>query len=164
MPPGQADPGGCGLGFRSSRTPHLMGSSPGCRCTSVYSTRPFSPQVPLTQQSSPRVCRALVHEGESKSCKASDVRPGGHAASLQCLLWVRASHRSAQVAGRGGGCRLSRGAAGGHLWKHFRSKLEPGLGRGWFLPGVPAAQGLSTLQVTDVGSSSLPAEWPLPIR
>ena len=86
------------------------------------------------------LCRVLVHEGESKSCKASDVRPGGHAAALQCLLLVRPGHRSARVTGRGRGHRLSRGVAGGHLWKHFRSKLETGL-EGSFSARGPSSTG-----------------------
>ena len=141
-PLGQADPGELCSGLQVHRDPP--------RLTGVQSWLALhlrllhaaflSTSPPRSAVQPDGLCGVLVHEGESKSCKASDVRPGGHAAAPQCLLLVRPGHRSARVTGRGRGRRLSKGVAGGHLWKHFRSKLETGL-EGSFSARGPSSTG-----------------------
>lgn len=85
------------------------------------------------------LCRVLAQRMKVKAARPSELARRSHGFT-QCLLLVRPGHRSARVTGRSRGRHLSRGVAGGHLWRHFRSALETGL-EGSFSARGPSSTG-----------------------
>lgn len=115
--------------------PHLMGAQSwlsfhlGLLHAAFLSTSP-----PGSAVQPEGLCRVLAQRMKVKAARPSELARRSRGFT-QCLLLVRPGHRSARVTGRSRGRHLSRGVAGGHLWRHFRSALETGLEGSFFCQG-----------------------------